>query len=251
MTYLILGLALFAAPHLFSLLLPAARSAMRQKIGEGAYKGAYTFLSFAGLALIVWGFGQVRQMPVQLWSTPEGLRHLAAVINLAAFVLLAAAYVPGNRIKARVHHPMVLGVALCAIAHLLPNSNLGQVVLFGSFLLWSVLDGWAATQRDRRLGTVDPNGTTSATITTAIDPAAPDTMPGRPPNSAVSVQIIKAPYRPISGLRWATSANAMHSGSRAKDVVSPARTSARRRESFMVYLKFGTGETEGVTSNRW
>ena len=40
-----------------------------------------------------------------------------------------------------------------------------------------------------------------ATITTAIEPAAPDTMPGRPPNSAVRVQMMNAPYRPISGLR--------------------------------------------------
>ncbi|MCY1351022.1 hypothetical protein D9M69_372730 [compost metagenome] len=82
-----------------------------------------------------------------------------------------------------------------------------------------------------------PCCTTSATITTAIEPAAPEIIPGRPPNRAVRVQMMKAPYRPISGLRWATSAKAMHSGTRAKDVVSPARTSARRRAGFMAYLR--------------
>ncbi|MNM42965.1 hypothetical protein D3C81_538170 [compost metagenome] len=46
-----------------------------------------------------------------------------------------------------------------------------------------------------------PCCTTRATITTAIDPAAPETMPGRPPNSAVRVQMMNAPYSPISGLR--------------------------------------------------
>ncbi|MNY83076.1 hypothetical protein D3C86_2255860 [compost metagenome] len=44
---------------------------------------------------------------------------------------------------------------------------------------------------------------------------------------------MKAPYSPISGLRCATSAKAMHSGSRAKDVVRPARASARRCFGFM------------------
>ncbi|RMN98331.1 Beta-lactamase/D-alanine carboxypeptidase [Pseudomonas coronafaciens pv. coronafaciens] len=81
-----------------------------------------------------------------------------------------------------------------------------------------------------------PCCTTSATITTAIEPAAPDTIPGLPPNKAVSVQMMNAPYSPISGLRWATSAKAMHSGTRANDVVSPARTSARIRIVFMIYL---------------
>ena len=42
-------------------------------------------------------------------------------------------------------------------------------------------------------------------------------MPGRPPNNAVRVQMMNAPYSPISGLRCATSAKAMHSGNRAKD----------------------------------
>ncbi|MNN33057.1 hypothetical protein D3C81_1467950 [compost metagenome] len=81
-----------------------------------------------------------------------------------------------------------------------------------------------------------PCCTTSATITTAIEPAAPEIMPGRPPNRAVRVQMMKAPYRPISGLRWATRAKAMHSGTRAKEVVRPASRSARSRAGFMGIL---------------
>lgn len=78
-----------------------------------------------------------------------------------------------------------------------------------------------------------PCCTTSATMTTAIEPAAPDTIPGRPPNSAVIVHRMKAPYKPIKGCRWATSAKAMHSGASANAVVMPASTSARIREAFM------------------
>lgn len=163
MTSLLLGLIVFLGIHSVRIVADDWRTQTRERMGPLAWKAVFSLLSLVGFALIVWGFGQVRQMPVQLWSPPEGLRHLAAVINLAAFVLLAAAYVPGNRIKARVHHPMVLGVALWAIAHLLPNGNLGQVVLFGSFLLWSILDWRASTRRDQRMNTSYPNGTASAT----------------------------------------------------------------------------------------
>jgi hypothetical protein len=67
-------------------------------------------------------------------------RHLAGLLTLVAFMLLAAAYVPGNGIKARLHHPMVLGVKVWALAHLLANHTLADLLLFGSFLLWAVLD---------------------------------------------------------------------------------------------------------------
>jgi uncharacterized membrane protein len=77
------------------------------------------------------------------------MRHLAALLTLGSFILLAAAYVPGNAIKARLHHPMVLAVKLWALAHLLANGNLAHVLLFGSFLLWSIFDFTAARRRDR------------------------------------------------------------------------------------------------------
>jgi uncharacterized membrane protein len=61
---------------------------------------------------------------------PVGLRHAASLLTLMAFIFLAAAYVPRNGIKARFHHPMVLGVKFWALAHLLANGQLAQVLLF-------------------------------------------------------------------------------------------------------------------------
>ena len=84
---------------------------------------------------------------------------------LFAFVLLAAAYVPGNAIKARVHHPMVLGVKTWALAHLLTTGRLETVLLFGAFLLWAVLNFAAARKRDRLAGMVDaPTVSRGATV---------------------------------------------------------------------------------------
>jgi len=169
MTYLLLGLILFLGVHSVRMLADGWRTRTRAAWGVPTWRAGYALLSLLGFALIVWGFGQVRQTPVQLWSPPVGLRHAAALLTFLAFVLLAAAYVPGNQIKARLHHPMVAAVKLWALAHLLANGNLGHLVLFGSFLVWAVFNFVAARKRDRREGTHYPAGQSGATgITVAI-----------------------------------------------------------------------------------
>ena len=96
------------------------------------------------------------------------MRHVAALLNLIAFIFVAAAYVPGNAIKARVHHPMVLGVKTWALAHLLANGTLAHMVLFGAFLAWGVLDFIASRRRDRVQNIHYPAGTTNATLVTVV-----------------------------------------------------------------------------------
>jgi uncharacterized membrane protein len=44
---------------------------------------------------------------------------------------------------------MVLSVKVWALAHLLSNGNLADLILFGSFLVWSVLNFKSARARDR------------------------------------------------------------------------------------------------------
>ena len=173
MLYLLLGLVVFLGVHSVRIFAEDWRNQTRTRLGESAWKGLYSLVSLAGLALLIWGFGQARQQPVQLWSPPAGMRHLASVLMLASFVLLVASYVPGNRIKARLHHPMVLGVKFWALAHLLANGTVAHVLLFGGFLAWAALDFRAARQRDRLQHTRYPEGTTGATgVTVAIGVAA-------------------------------------------------------------------------------
>jgi uncharacterized membrane protein len=168
MSYLILGLFIFLAVHSVRMVADDWRSAMRARIGENAFKGIYSLLSLLGLALIVWGFGVARETPTLLWLPPTGMRHAAALFNTVAFVLLVAAYVPGNAIKARLHHPMVLGVKTWAFAHLLANGNLAHIVLFGAFLIWAVLDFISLRRRDRAQGVTYPAGNVSATVLTVV-----------------------------------------------------------------------------------
>jgi uncharacterized membrane protein len=168
MTYLILGLVIFLGVHSLRMVAEGWRTQTRARIGEGAFKGIYSVLSIVGFALIVWGFGVARQTPVQLWSPPVAMRHVAALLTLVSFVLLAAAYVPGNSIKARLHHPMVLGVKVWAFAHVLANGNVAHVVLFGSFLVWAIWNFAASRRRDRLTRVTYPPGKGTATAITVV-----------------------------------------------------------------------------------
>jgi uncharacterized membrane protein len=172
MTALILGLVIFLGVHSVRIYAEPWRNGMRAQIGENGWKSAYSLASIAGFVLIVWGYGQARLSPVPLWTPMLWPRHLAALLMLLSFVLLAAAYVPKNGLKAKLHHPMVLGVKAWALAHLLANHTLADLLLFGSFLAWAVLDYRAAKQRDRTAGTVYPAGTAAGTLATLVVGAA-------------------------------------------------------------------------------
>lgn len=172
MAILILGLVLFLGVHSIRIVADGWRTATIGRVGELPWKAVYALLSIVGFVLIVWGFGLARQQPVQLWMPPRGMRHLASLLTLIAFILLAATYVPRNAIKARLHHPMVLSVKVWALAHLLANGNLAHMVLFGAFLVWAVLSFRAARARDRAAGTVYPAGTAAGTGITVVVGAA-------------------------------------------------------------------------------
>lgn len=149
MGMLVLGLVLFLGVHSVRIVADGWRTAAIARIGALPFKGVYTLLSIAGLALVVWGYGAARQQPVVLWEPPAAMRHVTALLMVPVFMLFVATYVPGNWFKARLKHPQVLTVKLWALAHLLSNGNLADVLLFGSFLVWAVLNFRAARERDR------------------------------------------------------------------------------------------------------
>lgn len=149
MIILLIGLLLFLGIHSVRIVADDWRGRVVARRGAMTWKGLYSLLAIAGFVLICIGFGHARQQPVLLWSPPRWTHDLAALLTLVAFVLITAAYVPANGIKARVGDPMILGVKCWAAGHLLANGTLADVVLFGSFLAWAVLDFRAARQRRR------------------------------------------------------------------------------------------------------
>jgi len=168
MLIMLAGLILFLGTHSVRIFAEDWRVKQISQRGENTWMGLYALLSLTGFVLIIWGFGQARLESEIIWQPPIWTRHLAAVLTLPAFILLVAAYVPGTKIKTVVGHPMILGVKLWALAHLLANGKLVDLVLFGAFLLWSVLDYRASRQRDRAAGTIYPHAGISRDIIAII-----------------------------------------------------------------------------------
>ncbi len=168
MSYLVLGLLFFLGVHSVRIVADGWRAEKIGGIGELGWKGIYSLWSIAGFVVLVWGYGEARQVPVILYDPPLFTRHIAALLMLPSFVLLVAAYVPRNHIKAAVGHPMYAGVKLWAFAHLLSNGRLADVILFGAFLVWAIAGFVAARRRDRRAGTVYPSGTVMYSALTVI-----------------------------------------------------------------------------------
>jgi uncharacterized membrane protein len=147
---LILGMVIFFAAHVFTTM-RERRAALIAKIGEGAYKGLYSLLSLAGLLMIAYGFGLWRATgSPQLWYPPVWTRHIALVLVPVAAILIVSAYVPSH-LRTRLKHPMLAGVKLWALAHLLANGDLAGVVLFGGFLVYAVYDRIAVKERAARV----------------------------------------------------------------------------------------------------
>ncbi|ALO46761.1 NnrU family protein [Pseudohongiella spirulinae] len=168
MSLLIVGLALFLSLHSTAIFAPERRSNIIRQIGERWWKVLYSVASLISLALIIYGYAEARQSPIWLWQPPVAMRHTALLLTLIAFILLAATYVPGNRLKSRVGHPMLLAVKFWALAHLLANGTLADLLLFGSFLVWGVAGFVIRRKRDRINGVTYPAGGMSKDITVII-----------------------------------------------------------------------------------
>ena len=168
MTLLIVGLVIFLSVHSVRIVADDWRTAQIAKRGPKAWKGIYAVLSLIGFVLIVYGYGLARQVPAVVYAPPVWLRHLGTVLTIPAFILLAAASVPGTRIKRMVGHPMVLGVKVWAVAHLLANGAVADLVLFGSILVWAGVNYAAARRRDRAAGTVYAVGPASRDVRAVV-----------------------------------------------------------------------------------
>jgi uncharacterized membrane protein len=166
MLFMILGLLLFLGMHTVRAVAEPWRTRMIARLGANGWRALYSALSLIGLVLMIWGFR--RAQPVVLYTPPAALRHLNALFTLIAFVLVTAAYVPRNHLKAAIGHPMVAGVKAWAFGHLLATGWSRDVVLFGAFLLWAIIDFAASRRRDRRLGTRYPAGTLTGDVLSIV-----------------------------------------------------------------------------------
>lgn len=146
MLKLVAGLVIFLGVHSVRIVAPGWRERTIARIGTGPWKLIFSLASLAGFLLIIGGYAAARLEPVLLYNPPYWVRHLVALLMLPVFPLLLATYLPG-RIKAAVKHPMLTATKAWALSHLLANGMLADVLLFGGFLAWAVLDRISAGRR--------------------------------------------------------------------------------------------------------
>jgi uncharacterized membrane protein len=132
MAYLILGLILWTAAHLFKRVAPDLRARMGK-----AGKGLAAVGILAGLVLMVIGYRQA--VPVDVWITPAWTKHLNNLMMLGAVFLYGMSATKG-RLRGAIRHPQLTAVKVWAVAHLLVNGDLASLVLFGGLLGWAVLE---------------------------------------------------------------------------------------------------------------
>ncbi len=136
---MIFGLVLFLGIHTLTTMRDR-RARVIAHLGEGGYKIFYALVSVVGIALIAYGFSRYRQFEwINVWYPPTFMRHLALGLMLPAVILVVASYIRG-RIYTTVKNPMLTGVKLWAVLHLMANGDLGSIILFGSILAWCVYD---------------------------------------------------------------------------------------------------------------
>ena len=172
MCLLIAGLAIFFGAHSTAIVVPRLRDSLRTRLGAGAWRAIYSVVSLVGFVMMCWGFGIARHAPYLLYIPPAWLRYVAVVLMLPVFPLLFASFLPG-RIRTTLKHPFLAGVKFWALAHLLANGMLADVLLFGSFLAWAVFDRISFKRRP---------------------PQVLRTAPERPWNDAVAVVLGLAVY---------------------------------------------------------
>lgn len=149
MVQLILGLILFIGVHSIAIVSVATRDRWAAALGVNAWRGVYSLVSAAGLVLVVMGYAAARQSPELLYVPPSWARHLAFALMLPVFPLILAAYLPGA-IKARLKHPMLAAVKIWALAHLIANGMLADLLLFGGLLAWAVATRISLKRRGQR-----------------------------------------------------------------------------------------------------
>lgn len=145
MSTFILGLAVFFGIHSTSLLALDWRNRAAAAIGLSAWRIGYSLVSLAGFYLLVAGYTSARATTGFVYVTPPAFRYLTAILMLPVMTLVLASVLRG-RIAARARHPLLLAAILWAVAHLLTHGSVAGVLLFGSFLVWSVAT-WVSLER--------------------------------------------------------------------------------------------------------
>ncbi len=150
MLLFILGLVLLFGIHMLPFY-PEYRAQLIEKLetdtidAEGMYKIIFSVASLLGLIFI--GIGKGSMGFIGLWDTPTFFRYIAVVLIPISFILMVAAY-PPNNIRRYVPHPMLTGVIIWGVTHIIVNGDVASIILFASFVAYSIVAIKLTNRRD-------------------------------------------------------------------------------------------------------
>lgn len=154
MLILIMGLVIFFCVHSVRLVAPEWRASNMLQNGAMRWRIRFGMITLLATAFIIMGYMQMRMAPVWLWFPPVWTRHLAGLLMLVALFFVGSALVPNTTMKKKVGYPMLIAVKIWAFSHLISNDNLADIIVFGSFLIWSIVSFAVYRRRDRKAGVV-------------------------------------------------------------------------------------------------
>ncbi len=141
---IVLGVLLWIIFHLFPSFAPARRQEIMTRLGS---KYQAFFALGIVLSIVFMVIGWKNTLPEPVYNPPSWGRHLTMLLMIVSFILFGAANTP-TRLKTLIRHPMLAGVLVWSIAHLLANGDIRSVVLFGGLGIWAVVSQITINRRD-------------------------------------------------------------------------------------------------------
>ncbi|MEH6758031.1 MAG: NnrU family protein [Parasphingorhabdus sp.] len=142
---LIAGILLWSIVHLVKSVAPGLRTSIRGKIGAGPHQGLVALLIVSALALMIYGWRTAEYEFV--YDPPVWGRHLNMLLMVFSIFLFGAAQ-GKSRIKQWIRHPMLTGMLVWAVGHLLANGDSRSVVLFGGLGLWALISIFTVSRNE-------------------------------------------------------------------------------------------------------
>lgn len=158
LSMLIFLASLFAATHVGMSHGEIRRSLIR-KLGEQGFRALYSVISLLALGGAIWVFARNRGLGPLIWSTPGWiypLVYLLMLLGIAMFVFsfvtpsptgMVAKSMTARGVLRVTRHPMNMGLASFALAHMIANGSLGDLFFFGSIF---AVGFFGAFHQDRR-----------------------------------------------------------------------------------------------------
>lgn len=131
----ITALIIFFAAHVIPLN-QKFRTLATDKLGEKPYIGLFVLIILGSIVMMVQGWNNFPN--VYFYEPPTLLKQVHLALMLPVVYLWVAAEVPNN-LKRFIKHPMLTGMKLWALGHVIANGDLRSMLLFISILIFSVI----------------------------------------------------------------------------------------------------------------